>query len=476
MWTRRCSRLVRRGVAPGVLTRFGAALLVFGVLMAPPSAVQALPHAQDSGEENTERAVVGLSGSLFTDKTTPPGYSLSTSVAYTNDAEAFDAVMQPPPDPRPMEDLFNHLDQAGRVLRLRQDMESDDDDSAPELRYAVILFDDAEHAAAGLKDPSVLDWVVPDAQVGSLSAPSLGDGSVGYTIDETRDPDVGPERALLIAWRRGRVVYTASAITAPDAADAAQPAVLDLANRADKIADADFRTPDRFKPPTPEYMPSPEMRLALYQGAANALPADDAFGDEFTATGVNSVPNALLILDDRRNVRAWNDMLAEQRQLQDVEHHILGVSKEFDQANADPDSPISQYPSVSVGYHLYADNDGGHQAVDQARPEEISLRMNEEITLLNNPAMQQVTNSSPAREALPFEMRYLDGHTALKDGSQLDLLTVRWHMAGVELFVDVAVPAGTDTSKLVNKGIRELGMAYKAQPIDRWAPGFTPTP
>jgi len=467
MWIRRCLRLVRRGSAPDVLTRFGAALLVFGVLTAPPASVQASPHAQDSGEENTERATVGLSGSLFTDKTTPPGYSLSTSVAYPNDAEAFDDVMIPPPDPRPMEDLFHHLDQSGRVLRLRQDMESDDDDSAPELRYAVILFDDAEHAAAGLKDPSVLDFVVPDAQVGSLSAPSLGDGSVGYTIDETRDPDAGPERALLIAWRRGRVVYTASAITAPDAAEAAQPAVLDLANRADKIADADYRTPDRFRPPTPEYMPSPAMRLALYRAAAEALVDDDAMGDALASTGVNSIPNALLILDVQRNVRGWNDMLAEQRQLQDVEHHILGVSKEFDQANADPKSPISQYPSISVGYHVYADDDGAHQAVAQARPEEISLRMNEEITLLNDPAMQQVTDPVSPRPALPFEMRYLEGHTTLKDGSNLDLLTVRWHLGGVELFVDTAVPAGTDSRVLVNKGIRELGMAYKAHPIDR---------
>src|SRR4051812_5542216 len=199
----------RRRLASGLVS----AVLALSVLAPAPAIVRASPAAQRPGqhlgENNIDYDTVALSHFLFDDKTKPSGYSLTTTVAYPNDAEAFDSVMVPPADPRPMEELFKHLEESGRELRLRQDMANDADDSAPELRYAIVLFDSPEHAANALTDPSLLDFVLPDAQVSPLTVPNLGDASAGYTIDETRDPEAGPDRALLMAWQRGRVVLTA---------------------------------------------------------------------------------------------------------------------------------------------------------------------------------------------------------------------------------------------------------------------------
>jgi len=418
------------------------------------------------GENNIDYDTVALSHFLFDDKTKPSGYSLTTTVAYPNDAEAFDSVMVPPADPRPMEELFKHLEESGRELRLRQDMANDADDSAPELRYAIVLFDSPEHAANALTDPSLLDFVLPDAQVSPLTVPNLGDASAGYTIDETRDPEAGPDRALLMAWQRGRVVLTASANGSLDATDAALPAVTDLANRGDKLFSPGSGYQSSTTTPVPDYLVPADKRLPIYKAAAARLLADDALGDEMTSTGVSSIPNSLLILDSWRNVRTAGDVVVTYDEVLHHEQHLLGVSKEYDQTDADPDSPISQFPSVSVGYHLYANGDAARAAID-TNPAYIALRVNEEITLLNDPSKQQLAEAPLQTERIN-DLRVLIGHVTLDDGAKVDLYTSRWRHNAVELFVDVAVPAGTEPGDLVRKNVTALDIAYATNPI----PGY----
>jgi hypothetical protein len=48
------------------------------------------------------------------------------------------------------------------------------------------------------------------------------------------------------------------------------------------------------------------------------------------------------------------------------------------------------------------------------------------------------------------------------------VVSSRWRRGAIELFVDVAVPAGTDVGDLIRDNVTALDLAYETNPI----PGF----
>ena len=118
---------------------------------------------------------------------------------------------------------------------------------------------------------------------------------------------------------------------------------------------------------------------------------------------------------------------------------------------------------MSVGHHLYADVGGAREAVG-ASTAEISLRMNEEIYLLNEPTKQVMTDTTSAM-ILGEQTRTLTGRVMHDDGTEVQVTSVRWRRGAVELFADVAVMAGTDPGDLIQKAVEQLDAAYTSRPL-----------
>ena len=169
-------------------------------------AVTHAPARAQAAEESAEEATVLLLPYLFGSDEAPAGYTLTETTAYPSETQAFEAVMIPPPDPRPMEALLTQLVNAGRVVRLRQGFVNLDDADAPGRSFAVAVFTTSQHASVALNDPSLLVILQPDAQVATIAAPALGaaigtpiDGVAAFTVDQTFDEEIGLERTVMIA-------------------------------------------------------------------------------------------------------------------------------------------------------------------------------------------------------------------------------------------------------------------------------------
>jgi hypothetical protein len=421
--------------------------------------------AQPSDEESTEEATILLMPYLFRPADAPAGYVLSTTEAYPNEAEAFEAVMFPPPDPRGMDALLTMFTQSGRIVRLNQGFESDDDDSAPALAFKVAAFKDASSAGRALQDPGLLMFMAPGATVTAVTAPTFGtgiDAVAAQTVDQTFDEDTGVERSVVLSWQRGRLVFSVVASGPPDEVATALPMLVDLATRADTRIASQPAFPATIAR-GPEYLPSTAQRLMRYKDLVPRLPDDEAFGEDMHSTGISAIPNALIVLDSQIADAPVNDARFVQNRLHTTEKRLLGVSKRFEPADSDEDDPATTFPAVTVGYHLYADQNGAREAVGSSAAE-IALRMNEEVYILNDPKQQAVTDTTSAM-TVGDQTRTMTGRANLDDDTELQITTVRWRRGAVELFANVVVPAGTDSAPLVSKAVQSLDAALTSMPM-----------
>src|SRR4051812_21788168 len=129
----------------GLLRRL-VMVAVLGLAIAGAQARVSAQTAAPTVEESPDEATILLLPHLFADADAPAGYSLTSTAAHPLEADAFDAVMVPPADPRPMDTLLTRLVDAGQIVRLRQDFEPDadaddnSDDDRPELGFTVVAF------------------------------------------------------------------------------------------------------------------------------------------------------------------------------------------------------------------------------------------------------------------------------------------------------------------------------------------------
>src|SRR5215212_3712044 len=96
--------------------RLLSALCLFSTLMPLAAGVFAQPMTEESAEE----ATILLMPYLYGSSDAPAGYTLTETTAYPGEAQAFEAVMIPPPDTRPMATLLSMFTDAGRIVRLSQ--------------------------------------------------------------------------------------------------------------------------------------------------------------------------------------------------------------------------------------------------------------------------------------------------------------------------------------------------------------------
>ena len=286
--------------------------------------------------------------------------------------------MIPPPDTGPMATLLSMFTDTGRIVRLRQGFESDEDDPAG-LALVIAAFRDTQGAAQGLTNPGLLEFLQPDSTIATIAAPSLGfavDGVAAYTIDQTLDVDTGPERMVMLAWQRGRLVFSTTATlpsdSTPQAATTALTRLVEMATRTDARA-ASLPALARQLPMAPAFMGTAQRRLELYQALAERLLPDDALGDAYNADlGVSAIPNALMVLDSQIAEAPVSDPTFVKERLLTSERHILGVSKRYQPAASDDDDPSTQYPTVAIGHHVYADADGAREAFGAPLPGDAS--------------------------------------------------------------------------------------------------------
>jgi hypothetical protein len=453
--------LVRLVLRPVVLR-----LLTAACLLATLAPLSTGVLAQPATEESTEDATILLMPYLYAPSDVPAGYTLDETTAYPPEAQAFEAVMIPPPDSRPMGTILNMFTDTGRIIRLRQGFASDDED-APDLALVIAAFRDNQGAAGALTNPGLLEFVQPDAQVASLATPALPfavDGAAAFTIDQTLDVDAGPERTVMLAWQRGRLAFSVTATGEPDSIT---PALLvnlaEMATRTDTRAASQPALPAQF-PMSPAFMATAQRRLELYQALADRLLPDDALGADYnTNQGVSAIPNALMVLDSTIAEAPVNDPKFVKDRLLTSERHILGVSKRFQPANTDDDDPATQFPAVAIGHHVYADADGAREAFG-APVSEMRLRINEEVYLLNDPKRQPFSDATPTL-SLGEQTRTMTARIKLDDGPSIDVTSVRWRRGAVELYANVAVVAGKDASALVRQVVEGLDAAYTKQPL-----------
>jgi hypothetical protein len=305
--------------------------------------------------------------------------------------------------------------------------------------------------------------------VATLAAPALGtavgtpvDGVAAFTVDQTIDEETGPERMTMIAWQRGRLVFTVSAFGAPDTANAALPALVELAARAEIRIVSQPALPENM-PPTSPYLGTAAQRLELYKALADRQIPGDTFGAAQKSDGVSAIPNALFVLDSQiADPSLTNPRLVADRLLTS-ERRILGTNQQFG-ADGPKDGPVSTtFPRVSVGYHLYADADGAREAMG-ASAAELSLRLNEEIYLLNEPTKQVMSDTTSAT-SLGEQTRTLTGHVMVDDGTHILVTSIRWRRGAVELFADVAVVDGTDPGDLIQTATSQLDAVYTSRPL-----------
>lgn len=455
----------RRAGGPGRWSAVLGGLLVVVTLVQAVAGTAFPASAQPAAEPSPEETTILLLPYLFPASEAPAGYGLTATTGYSSDAAAFDAVMLTPPDPRPMEEVLAFHTSVGRIVRLYQGFEHTDDADAPELAFVVAAFASPDGAATAPRDASRLLFFLPDATVTSIEAPALGtavDGAAGYVIDQPGDEESGPERTVVLAWQRGRLVFSVLAFGAPDAATAALPALAELAARSETRIAGLPALPAEL-PGAPSFMPPAERRLDLYKSLAERLPADDAFGADMATLGAQSISNALIVLDSPRAAAPASDPRFVADRLLTSERRILGVGKQFDPADSDPDTPSTLYPTISVGYHLYADADGAREALG-ASPAEIALRVNEETYLLNDPTRQAVADTTSVLSR-GEQTRALTGWVTLDDGTEIELTTVRWRRGAVELYANVAGAVGEDVGDLLRAGVERLDGAYSSRPL-----------
>jgi hypothetical protein len=438
-------------------------MLCLLAMLAPGSA--GVVGAQPTREESPEEATILLLPYLLPTDDVLTGYTLSTTLAYPNEAEAFESVMIPPPDPRGMEAIFSQFANAGRVVRLRQGFENLDDKNAPEIGFVIAAFRDPQAASRAVNDPRLLVAVLPDAQIAAFTAPTFGtgiDAVAAHTVDQTFDEKIGAQRSMLLVWQRGRLVFTTVATGSTEVANGSLLNLVDLAARADTRIASLPAFPTEISP-SPAYMPSAAQRLRAYQALADRLPVDDALGETVELFGVASIPNTLIVLDSRIADAPVSDARFVKNRLMDDERRVLGIAQRFSGAHPDPSVPASSYPGVAVGYHLYADAAGAQEAF-MAPNAEMALRINEEIYLLNDPTRQIVTDEM-STTTIGDQTRMMTSHITLDDGTEVDFTTLRWRRGAVELFADVVNLAGTDNSALINKAVESLDAAYTSQPV-----------
>lgn len=458
-WSRWSGRRRRKGLR--LWLHLVTALCALAMTL--PAATSA--GAQPPTEESTEEATILLMPYLLQDDDAPAGYALTTTTAYPNDAEAFESVMIPPPDPRPMEVLLTRTSGAGRLVRITQGFENSDDADAPDLYFSMAAFRDASAASRALQDPGLLTFVLPDAKVAAVAAPTFGtglDGVSAHSIDQTTDEDKGEQRSMLLSWQRGRVVFSTMATGTTDSATAALVTLVDLATHADTRIASRPAFPAQVAA-APAFMGTAARRLELYQALNDRLPDDDAFGDIVEGTGVSAIPNSLIVLDSQIADASMSDARVVADRLLKSERHILGTSKRYEPSGADYDKPSTRFPAVTVGQHLYADADGAHEAFG-APLAEMGLRVNEEIYLLNEPTQQVLADARSAR-TIGDQPRTLTSTVTIDDDTKIELTSVRWRRGAVEFYANVAVPAGTDSSALVQQAVEKLDGAYTSRPL-----------
>ena len=169
---------------------------------------------------------------------------------------------------------------------------------------------------------------------------------------------------MVLSWQRGRLVFSVVASGPPDEMVTALPMLVDLATRADtRIAS---------QPPGHDCQgagtPSAAQRLARYKDLVPRLPDDEAFGEEMHSTGVSAIPNALIVLDSQIADARSTTRGSSRTGLHTVEKRLLGVSKRFEPEDSDAKDPATTFPAVTVGYHLYADQNGAREALGPQPP------------------------------------------------------------------------------------------------------------
>jgi hypothetical protein len=257
-------------------------------------------------------------------------------------------------------------------------------------------------------------------------------------------------------------VFSVSAFGAPDVANAALPTLAELATRAEVRIANQASLPIQLTPSFP-YLGTPARRLEQYKLLADRQLPDDAFGAVMTTDGVEALSNSLFILDSQIADPSISEPRFLINQLLKREQRILGANKQFD-ADGPEGGPISTtYPRVSVGHHLYANAAGAREAMEASAPE-LSLRLNEELYVLNEPT-RQVMNDTTSAMSLGDQTRTMTGQVLLDDGTEILVTSVRWRRGAVELFADVAVVAGTDPGDLIQKAVEQLDAAFTSRPL-----------
>ena len=418
------------------------------------------PTAAQPTDESVEEATLALLPYLPPDNAGPAGYSRTSTRGWTNAAQALEAVTIPPADPRPPEALLPPLVETGRVVRLRKDFEKSDDPDAGVVSFNASLFRGQDGAAKGLQDPSLLIFILPDDKITRLDVPAIGDEAVGYRIEGLGDEPDEPYRSSLVAWRRGRVAF---AVSAEDSKEGSSlPLATEFARQQDARIAGLPALPDRVGTPA-QFMPTDARQLELYQALVERTLPDDVLPGETKPLGTSSIANAILLLDAPSAASPASDPRALADRLVKQERRILGVSRSIESTGGSANPPDSRFPSVSFGYHLYADAGGATEAL-QAPPAEIVLRLIEETPL---PDPRELTmNDVQSVGMMGEQSRVLrTGFTTSDSGVNISVLTVRWRRGAVELFVNAAAGPGTNPDDVVRPLVEQLDATYSVRPL-----------
>ena len=425
-----------------------SALVVLGLTMQ----TAAVSLAQPVVEANAETATLELLPYLLQESDLPGAYESDATRGFTNEAQVFDYD-----DSRPIETLLAPMEAAGRVVVLRQFFVDFGDPDAAEIRFSVARFRTAQGAALALQDPSLISLVMEDEVLEPVAErPALGNGSARYrTALQDADGDLVIDR---LVWQRGPLVFVLLTQGAPEA-------VADLMLGIDAIAlNADERyaalPPAGPITPAPAYMPSGPTRLALYQALRDRLLAADALVG-FLDAYYGVIPNPILLLDAQEAdepIAGPEAMLARL----EAERRVLGLVQVFEASEATAVPEGSRFPTLAVGYHLYADAAGAAEALG-ASAEEVALRFYQEPGS-PFPALTEV--ASPV--ALGEQTRAFTGRVRFGDGVEVDVMTLRWRRGAVELFADAMVAVDADPVPALVQIAEQLDAAYQADPL----PGF----
>jgi hypothetical protein len=328
-------------------------------------------------EESAELAALVLQPYRIRADELPAGYFISYTSALTNEAQALEYGTVPPRDPRPAEALLGPLVASGRVVGLRQLVEHERDPAAVGFVFITTLFSASAGAAEALRDPSLSTFVQETDALVAIPAPPLGDGAAVFQIDRRGADD---ERRHAVVWRRGRLAFLLAATGDPAAVATSVPTTSALAARIDARLAGLPPLADWLGAPPP-YLPASAGRLELYKALVDRTLADDSSGPDFSSLGVATLGNPLLLNDVDTAEAPVSDGRALYERIVGAERRLLGVVKEFQSADRVASPAGSRFPSVSLGYHLYADAAGAAEALNAPLPE-LLLRLSEENDLV----------------------------------------------------------------------------------------------